>query len=903
MYLGGFDAFGACAALWGASATGFTVSGVFRDQADFATLYLFDADDTLSNPLWKYLPDFDFTGVVLSFTMAYDGLQPIDSIKYNWIDWATLGVIAEDGTASEISLIANATATGATSASCTFTLGGTLTQYSVIDLWYLNIAFEFDADGVHVPTAADVLSATATNGIAYLINNYAWPAGVVPLTATVSGSTITLTAAPGLDGNYITLYTTCNGAATFTGSGQMMGGTAATSWAVSLNFSALGITSIRQMWLTFAPVLALGAAYVATEWSAVFTDWTLSDPDVNLPLPVAGPGSVRIGSQDFWANYTGSGWGSEVGFYYLGFAEHTANPGDFVEVMYQCQFTHNLYLGTSLYSDRGIWSVSVSGDTPTDLDCYLATGSPVVTQRLLRTGLAPGSYIVKLTLLPTNNADSTGFNAYFDYLDAAVLSDVPDAPVVYPTYGVSLDWDTNSTWQMSPERLVWQIQRSGISGDVDNYLGGFYWYQKKPVGAVFPVLTVTIGALTAPSSVILDISGTDVGKSVTPNDSVDSVGEALKDSINETFIGIWASYTYGSGVVTVTCLSPLYSFTAAVVSGPITLSGSLSGGTAATWTMDDTVTPVINRAVRDWYTDFFAVLAAAGMSCTTAFSMELINPPDAVGHVYSARFYDGTAAVTESGIGSLYTTQCSFVAAMQAFHTAAYVWMATAMVTAGLTPWLQFGEFLWWFDAGGSPPSQAYYDAETAAAAAAALGRPLAFFAGPTSSPAINSYADANWLAGRLFAYISAIVSAVLAAEAGAKFELLWPLDVDDPNPAYGGLVLNRYVNLPVQFEAMAGSGLNRFKTEGLSYGSLLRDLGEALVATRFPYTAPMSWAKADVKYLVPWFNGGCPWQQEFLNAAGELILGVDFWAWDQLGLLGLPLPLPVSITRSEAGG
>jgi hypothetical protein len=126
---------------------------------------------------------------------------------------------------------------------------------------------------------------------------------------------------------------------------------------------------------------------------------------------------------------------------------------------------------------------------------------------------------------------------------------------------------------------------------------------------------------------------------------------------------------------------------------------------------------------------------------------------------------------------------------------------------------------------------------------------------------------------------------------------------VDDPNPAYGGLVLNRYVNLPVQFEAMAGSGLNRFKTEGLSYGSLLRDLGEALVATRFPYTAPMSWAKADVKYLVPWFNGGCPWQQEFLNAAGELILGVDFWAWDQLGLLGLPLPLPVSITRSEAGG
>ncbi len=41
MHLQGFDSFGASAALWGASDTGFSVSGVFRDQGDFAVLLLF----------------------------------------------------------------------------------------------------------------------------------------------------------------------------------------------------------------------------------------------------------------------------------------------------------------------------------------------------------------------------------------------------------------------------------------------------------------------------------------------------------------------------------------------------------------------------------------------------------------------------------------------------------------------------------------------------------------------------------------------------------------------------------------------------------------------------------------------------------------------------------------------
>ncbi len=45
-----WDGYCAAAALWGASDTGFSVSGVFREQADFAIVVLFQKDDPFGHP-------------------------------------------------------------------------------------------------------------------------------------------------------------------------------------------------------------------------------------------------------------------------------------------------------------------------------------------------------------------------------------------------------------------------------------------------------------------------------------------------------------------------------------------------------------------------------------------------------------------------------------------------------------------------------------------------------------------------------------------------------------------------------------------------------------------------------------------------------------------------------------
>jgi hypothetical protein len=266
-----------------------------------------------------------------------------------------------------------------------------------------------------------------------------------------------------------------------------------------------------------------------------------------------------------------------------------------------------------------------------------------------------------------------------------------------------------------------------------------------------------------------------------------------------------------------------------------------------------------------------------------------------------------TPGVTDAAYIELQTSQCCFnPATVTAFLAACYVQAASILSAAGLIPWLQFGEFLWWFfdwctstsDGHHIEAGMAYYDANTATAAQAALGRALATFSHATDDPSINGYADANFLRARLKAHIDGIRTAVLAVVPGAQFEMLWPYYVNNPTQnAYGvGGQLNRYVNLPIEYQQQSGSGLNRLKMEALSFGSQERNFTKAYEAMTFPWTAPMAWTRSTSAYLIPWFNGGCPWDREWLAVSDAAVspAWIGFWAIDHLCSFGWPLPLPV---------
>ncbi len=875
--LRGFDTYAAAASLHSASPSGFTVSGTFRDPADFAVVVLYDADNFYEHPSIKYLPDFNFSGLTLSFDLNYtDGLQPIDSPKFNWIDWATLDLILTDNSTANVTLWDYATlVSGAfTPAAATLnvqTTGDGIQPYDRLTLWFQNLAFDYIVPAGHssveftfysagtgtvhsITVNGTTYSYTETNpdgessqdvasGLIGLITASGDPlvtvgagsasntvlltvklsqvgvsfsvsasgnttqtmllttpalvaANVVSqingtdwitantthaLMATASGAAITVTAArygtvnvagtavtwvsgskfPGLvsgdalqiagtvctvasvqdathltlnaapalatqtgaayvaprggrDGNLIQLYTlNKTGTLTFDQAQvQLSGGNSHVTWNCSLDFSAIGValqaqlksttdfTQIRQAWLTFAPSLTNGA-YSSTEWQAAFSNWTLSGPAVTQQLQVAGAGSVRIEEDDTACVYTGT-WSVDQAFYSQYFAlatSDTTNNGATVTITYTCQYLHDLYIGTSLYTDRGKIGVQIDGGGETFVDCYLKTGSPVITRRKILPTVAAGTHTVRLRL-------ASAGHFYFDFLEAAVLSDVPDA--LQPRIGISpaLDFDTDHTYKLSPSRVMWIIDKLGYAGPMNEYLGVFWWNERTLSGGSNSTAIVTFsgtfdgtaGDGTAGDTIVLTLSGTQLGKTVFPADTLETIAQHFASYINSVFVG---AYALASGpVLTIVGRSPAAAYNQTLTkdvksaAGMVTITQEPGTGSYGTWLVNDAANPPINRATRDWHADFYAQCAARTRPVTTALSMELVDPPDG----YVARFADSTAVSTATGFGTLVSNHCAIGGSkMLAYQKAVYRNIAQMQAAAGLTPSVQYGEFLWWY--------------------------------------------------------------------------------------------------------------------------------------------------------------------------------------------------------------
>lgn len=965
MHLRGFDDRGAAAAIHDATENSFRVSGVFRDAADFAVLMLYDADDFFGHPRLKYLPDFDFAGMRLEFDVHYAGLQCLDSDKYPWIDWPYLDVVRPDGTTERVRLFDHAEQVGGAYTAAIGTLWVTAANVEAGDrvrLWFLNYAFEYWASGGE---SADQVA----RELARMINAQDWQGGVAIEAEASANQLLVRAKKPGRDGNMIRLYTQASSPRLTLSPEvvQLSGGSSDATWRIRLDFSSLGLEQVRQMWLTFAPALADSGPYQATEWTATFTNWTVTGD--NRELRVAGPGSVRVEESDPWCEYSGTGWGVEAGFYSRGFARRASQPGDAVEIAYHCQHQHDLYLGTSLGPDRGKWQVSLDGDPETELDCYLPDG-PVVTRRLVRRGVPPGRHVVRVRL-------ATGL-AYFDFIEAAVPSDVPDPPAVWSNCCPATDWDTDHGYKLPPARLMWMLDKLGFRGPLNHYVGVFFWNQRVRVaGGVGKSVVQFTGRFEAGDQVFIKIGDQRVSKTVFQEDTLETIARHFAFAINAVQVGVWAEHSGPTLTIWSRAAGPQYVYPVSVEverAGGSTGQASVEStdvSSAGIWMIDHTVRPKLNLAARAWHSDLFRECAARGREITVAYSMELLSPPDdpTGGQIWAARFASGVKVVTAIGFGTegralvrdatntapirikapahgyetgdlvtvygvrgntaanvsfcpiqvldenwfaldgtqgngeyvgggevvrnLRTTHCSFVERMLEYQKAVYRETAELMAQAGLRPRLQFGEFLWWFFSDGE--SMAYYDAETRAMAEAVLGRPLHVFRGPDDDPGVNGYADADFLRGRMVSHMRAIREHVREVYPDAEFELLLPLDVNYPRPVgryqLGGQ-LNHYVNVAGQFTSPSTAPFDALKIEALDFGSGTRSTDLAREAIRWPWTR-MEWPKHLVRYLVPLFNGGCPWQREYLDARDAGVAAVNLWAFDHLCLFGWPADEP----------
>ena len=874
----------AIAALSEASPSGFTVSGCWRQQFDWAVVE-WNRDDVFEHPSMRPLPDGDLSGLTLSYIEQRTNCIPIDSPLYPTVDWPYLRIWADDGLGEAIyrvSLKDHATPESGNyeAASATFVLSGSPTAGDVVELSWRDEHYSHtiqSGDGF-----ADVLSALASN-----INSLSTS---VTATFSVTEAAITLTnAVPGAAGNRLGIVASVSGVETevWTPSAQLMsGGTSPSAWRVDLDFGSLvdkdsqpvPTHAVRKMRWTYSADLQ-DAAYERSEFAVVVSGWTVTGS--NRLYSVAGPGSRRYEDHDPAISYGGV-WTSSTGNFSGGSIHRAVDVGCTVALSYEAEQAHRLFLGVRRTFEAARIDVRVDGGVAQSFGLFLP-GEDVLA-RLDLGALASGSHTVAAELVGSNPA-SSGSSFYFDFLETAAPTTSIEPFPSESDLTLATDWDTDHSVVIAPERVAWNMDFLGFHGRANHYVGAILFYELHCPGNAYASGTVTFSGVPVFSQTVqITIDGTAFQRLTLSTDSAEGIAKAFEFLINEGSTGVWAEAT--SNVLTVwaralgTAGSAL-ALSASPAAGPFTAvadGSNLSGGIDGQWRTDTTASPRLNRAARDWHRAYFAAMQARGVEVTTAFSTELSHGDPSPAAGIAQRYPDGGAVLLNTP-----AIQTNFSPASIDYWRDVYVEAAGLQAEVGMTPSLQFGEVQWWYFPNGSV--MAFYDDYTTVEFQNRYGRAMHVFA--SNEDSLDGWdEEREFLPALIGQYTSAIRTYVRGVFPDARFEVLYPHDVND-------FALTRVVNYPDDWNP---ANLNTLKTENFLHTGA-RNMNSALLSIRLPFEK--GFPRGRSAHLIGVFNSAEPWDLERRLAQREGVESVVFWAFDQFLMIGYRLPLPVPTDRA----
>lgn len=903
----------AIAALSETSSTGFTLSGSWRQQFDWAVVE-WNRDNVFEHPQLRNLPDGDLSGITLSYTETRDNCIPLDSTISATVPWPSLRIWADKPDPYEVPL-ANYTTTPAagTPASATFTLCGNVSPGDLVQLlWEDEHYYTTMNDG-------DDTLALAANRIAYAINQSS-----KIVTANVDGAAIKLTVnsscAPyaGSNGNRLGAYGTVSGiggtAYWSPASQYFTGGQSALTRSFTIPFGYLycdaaktqkvPTNNVRMMRWTYAADLQPGA-YQRQEFSVIFTNWTVTGS--GLTYSVAGPGSRRIedSSTDLlYSTNVGPDWFSSSGNFSAGTITSTDRHLATCTYEFNAGRTFDVYIGTRRGSNCAVLTATLDGVQfpPVDLN----DGMEDFLVRLPAGTVQPGNHTLVI-----QHTGGPGTCLWLDFIDLAVPTGQLPTFEACPSMTLATDWDTNHSIALAPERTAWLINQLGFTGRANHYAGALWFYELVRAGHSYATATIQFGGVAnAGDTTTLSINfvgstqpATQISHKHWYGDTTETVAKALELRINSGYTAIWAT----ASATTLTIQSRMMgaegnSITVGVTTGPsmmapafLQLSGGVDGAGdgigdilaaahpldpdwtqkwtayAATnrgWRTDPTATHRINRAARDWSRSFFKALKSYGIEVTAAFSTELQHGDPSTAAGIAQRYPSGTATVVTTP-----ALQTNFSPKSLAFWQQTYADMAQIMVDAGQKPYLQFGEVQWWYfadDGSGLP----FYDDYTKSQFAAKYNRPIDTIISNTVDPA--SYPQvAEFLPSLIGAFTLAIQEFVRQSQPAARFEVLYPCDTNN-------YPFTAVANLPVA--DWTTSTLDCFKTENFSFTDA-RNLELARGAVTFPST--LGFTPSRSSHLVGISDPTAPWQQEAAITTNAGLESVVLFALDQYCLIG----------------
>jgi hypothetical protein len=909
----------AIAALSGTSATGFTVSGTWRQQFDWAVIE-WNRDNVYEHPAFRYLPDGDLSGLALTYQETRTNCIPLDSDLFATVAWPSLRIWGPPGdTIYYVPIASHATPIAGSyqNAYADFTLSGSGTPAAGthVGIAYLETHYTIEFNG--------------TTGIAYALEQIALAINARPnpyqptvLLATLTGSTIRVFYTGGMDtgstsganGNLFGMYAYSDTpAATWDAPAKTFAnGTSPTQWSVSVDFSSLQgyltpdfsdtliavpTNHIRKMRWTYAAALQVGT-FVRSEFEVAISGWSVTG--TNGAYSVAGPRSRRVEDNSAEIVYSGS-WTESRGNFSGGIIHSSTTNGDSVSWSYTASGSHTLYLGTrylGLATAAGATiSIVVDGGAATTVSLFISQEDVLIRWPV-------GEYAAGNHSITVTNAGPTGNYFYFDFFEIAVPSqDLATFPAE-PKLTLASDWDTLHSISLAPERTAWFIDSLGFTGRQNHYVGALWFYELVSTGFTFAIGTVTFsGTITvtdgdASQIMAVTINSTAFTKTMHPGDTPDTLAIAFAQGINDGSTGIWASAS--GGVLTITSLligAAGNSLTLAAVATnmpglTVTTSGtSFSGGVDGQWRTDLAASPRLNRAVRDWSLSYFSALHGYGIDAAASFSMELGNgdPSTSVGIAQEGPAGDPILLPTPS-------LQTNFSPTSLAYWQEVYAEMAAIQAAAGLTPFLQFGEVQWWYFStnGFLPTDPAYlafsgmpfYDAWAQAQFLATYGRAMTTFTTNTVDP--TAYPDEiAFLQTVLGNFTASIMTFVRTTQPACRFEVLYPTDVN-------ATAFNSAFNFPPS--AWTPAALTMLKTECFGY-TLGRDLNQSEASINFG--ASLGFPASQRSHLVGVGDSTTAWLKEVQVSKGKGLESVVLFALDQYCLIGYATPLPLSFRRS----
>jgi hypothetical protein len=913
----------AIAALSSTSASGFTISGTWRQQFDWAVIE-WNRDNVYEHPAFRYLPDGDLSGLTLTYQETRTNCIPLDSELYATVAWNSLRLWGPGDVIYYVRLTDHATPVAGSyqNAYADFTLSGSGTPAAGthVGLAYLETHYTYKFDGT-----AEI--ADALTQLAIWINLYPNPYQPTVLSATVTGNTIrvfytggeTVTTS-GANGNLFGMYSYSETPdATWDAPAKTFAnGTSPTQWSITINFGTLEgyqqpdfsdtpgpvpTSQIRKMRWTYAAALQVGP-FVRSEFQVVVSDWTVTG--TNRTYSVAGPGSRRVEDDSVEIVYSGS-WTQSRGNFSGGIIHYSTTTGDTVSWTYSATQSHTLYLGTRYLG------LSTAAGASVSMEVDGASAGAVnlfITQEDVLIRWPVGEYGAGNHTVTVTNAGPTGNYFYFDFFELAVpAQDLPTFPAE-PRLTLATDWDTLHSISLAPERTAWFIDSLGFTGRQNHYVGALWFYELVPTGFTFASGTVTFGGTITVADgdgsqsmqVTIGTAGTSSStvftKVMHPGDTPQTLAIAFAQAINDGSTGIRASYS--GSVLTITSLligaaGNNYTLSAVATNMPgltVTTSGAaFTGGTDGNWRTDLAASPRLNRAVRDWSLSFFTALVGYGIDLAASFSMELGNgdPSTSVGIAQEGPAGDPILLATPS-------LQTNFSPTSLAYWQEVYAEMAGIQAAAGLTPFLQFGEVQWWYFAnnGFLPTDPAYvafsgmpfYDAWAQAQFLAEYGRAMTTFTTNTVDP--TAYPDeVSFLETVLGNFTASIMTYVRATQPSCRFEVLYPTDVN-------ATAFNEAFNFPPA--AWTPAALTILKTECFGY-TLGRDLNQAQASIDFG--ASLGFPASQRSHLVGVGDSTTAWLKEVHMAEGKGLESVVLFALDQYCLIGYATPLPESFRRS----